>query len=381
MPILSTKGGASASGYGGIGSGPKGGGLGFADASQNGQVHSSGGRIVLDGYGLLFYIGSSGTYNTWGAYESKTHAAKTYTLAPADHGGNILDITLIGGGGANVSGGGAGGSGGAGVRFWYTPTGTLTFYIGGGANTHYSTGRQSDQANNDYGATFCLHNGSQIAYAGNGGSSPSTPGGGYSANVPTVSYANGRSARGGWSGSGTGGQYSQASAVDTTYQVDYAGNGQVLGGPWQGNQATPGSGLGGGGGGQNSYQYGQLGSNPGNGGRYGYAGGIQGPNSEQQGQTTTYNPNNNQAGTYYGYGPSPGESNQHRNNTTQGGHNQGGGGGSFGAGGGEDGSGGNEYGAGGTGAGGAVLVRMDTPAGLFISGTPGWPSANGPWTG
>jgi hypothetical protein len=40
------------------------------------------------------------------------------------------------------------------------------------------------------------------------------------------------------------------------------------------------------------------------------------------------------------------------------------------------------YGCGGTGAGGAILIRIDTTiTNNFVTGRGGFPTSNGPWTG
>lgn len=345
----------------------------FGTAAQNGTVHSSGGRIVLDGYGLLFYIGSSGAYNTWGNYGAQDTAARSFTLSNVT--GTPLDITLLGGGGANTSGGGNGGGGGAGVRLIYTPTGDITLVVGGGMNTHYTSIDYSTQASLDPGQSKLKQGGTTIAWAGGGGGSGASSAT-FSVESSVAVYAStGQNTGGSFSPYTSGAYFSAITAIDTNYQIDRGGNGQALGG-FGTTPAGTGAGLGGGGGGQNSYQYGNT-NTPGAGGRYGYNGGA--ANTDVYGGG--YNASTAQAGTMYGYGPSPGESNAHRNTSGQGSYNNGGGGGSFGGGGGDDGSGANNFGGGGTGAGGAILVRVDTTSGFFISGRNGWPTSQGPWTG
>lgn len=345
----------------------------FGTAAQNGTIHSSGGRIVLDGYGLLFYIGSNGLFNTWGDYGAQDAAARSFTLSNVT--GVPLDITLIGGGGACTGGGGGGGGGGAGVRLVYTPTGNITLIVGGGMNTHYSSTQYGTEADLDPGQSKLKQGGTTIAWAGGGGGS-ATASATYSVQTANAVYAStGQNSSGSFSMSTGGSFFSTITAIDTNYQIDRGGNGQFLNG-FGSTLAGNGAGLGGGGGGQNSFAYGGS-SGAGSGGRYGYSGSVANPNTSGTG----YNASIAQAGTMYGYGPSPGESNAHRNVSSQGTYNNGGGGGSFGGGGGDDGSSGSNFGCGGTGAGGAILVRVDTSLGFFISGRNGWPTSTGPWTG
>lgn len=346
----------------------------FGTPAQNGTVHPSGGIIVLNGYGLLFYIGSSGIYSTWGDYGNTDTAARSFTLSNVTN--TPLDITLVGGGGANTSGGGNGGGGGAGVRLVYTPTGDITFVIGGGMNTHYTTNAFGTNANSDPGQTKLKQGGTTIAWAGGGGGSGASSAS-YSVPFGNAVYAStGQDTFGAFTPSTSGAYFSLITAIDTGYQIDRGGAGQGLSGFGGLGSGGNGFGLGGGGGGQNSYIYGGS-SSPGMGGRYGYAGGQANPNTNGTG----YNQFLAQANTMYGYGPSPGESNVHRYTGGAQGYANGGGGGSFGGGGADDGSGGSTYGQGGSGAGGAALVRVDTSSGFFISGRNGWPTSEGPWTG
>ena len=379
MPLLGTRAAGSARGFGRFSGG---GGARFADESANGTVHASGGRVVLNGYGLLFYIGSSGVYNTWGDYGAPSNAAKNYWLT--GFGGVEMDISLIGGGGCCTGGGGGGGSGGGGCRFILTPTGTVGMTIGGGYFTHWldNDGQGRDRSNS--GGTFVYNNasngsaqsGNQVGY-GQGGGGSATSGGTYTVSAPASLVIGSNGWGSGSSNTGpsvaTGASYSRIAAVDGAIQADYGGNGAGLS-PFSAEPNQSGSGLGGGGGCTGSGYGGDR--SPGAGGRYGYSGGFENPSSNGSG----YSSGSAQANSgMYGFGPSPGESNSHRYSPS--GNNSGGGGGSFGGGGGDDGSGASGFGYGGSGAGGAVLIRLDTVNGFFVSGRPGWNESTGPWTG
>jgi|TARA_B100000035_G_scaffold276928_1_gene254908 hypothetical protein len=342
--------------------------------TTNGSTHSSGGRVVLNGYGLLFYIGSGGVYNTWGHYASVSHAAKNFTLS--GYAGFDLDIEMVGGGGANTGGGGGGGGGAAGVRLVYAPTSNLTLRIGGGMNTHWESNTYGSSKGHQLSNTSVIDAGSTIATAEGAGGSNTQIAQFSCPNSLMVVGSEGRHKNGGGAGQYQGAQFNAITNIDTGYEYPRGGNGQYLQG-FGSASSGDGKGLGGGGGGQNRQAYGGS-SSTGSGGRYGYDGGQSNSSTDGSGYSSTQA----QAGSQYGYGPSPGESNKHRLSVNQGSYNNGGGGGSFGGGGGDDGSGGSRFGHGGTGAGGAILVRIDTTQyGIAVSGRPGWPTSNGPWTG
>jgi len=344
----------------------------FGDPGDNGTVHSSGGIIVLNGYGLLYYIGSSGSYNTWGDYPDDVD--RTYTLS--DFAGIDLDIEMVGGGGSNTSGGSGGGGGAAGVRLVYAPTGDLTLIIGGGMNTHFKSTSYGDGPGRAPSNTKIKQGSNTIAYAEGGGGSSTSTATFSCANNLLVEASEGlnKNAQGG--SISTGQQYSFITGIDTNHEPSRGGNGERLQG-FSGGNSNEGKGLGGGGGGQNSVNYGGS-SNGRQGGRYGYAGSTRNPNSNGTG----YLSNSAQAGYTYAYGPSPGENNSHRYVSGGGSYRNAGGGGSFGGGGADDGSGPQGYGHGGSGGGGAILIRIDTTQfGFAVSGRPGWPTSNGPWTG
>ena len=341
--------------------------------TTNGSTHSSGGRVVLNGYGLLFYIGSGGVYNTFGNYNSATHAAKNFTLS--GYAGFDLDIEMVGGGGANTGGGGGGGGGAAGVRFVYAPTGNLTLRIGGGMNTHWESSTYGGSKGHALANTVCLDGGTTIATAEGAGGSNTQKAQFICSGTILVCGSEGRDKNGNGNTTNTGNKFNAITSIDTGFEYPRGGNGQYLQG-FGSASAGAGKGLGGGGGGQNRQAYGGS-STTGSGGRYGYDGGQSNSNVDGSGYSNTQA----QAGSQYAYGPSPGESNNHRKPDNHF-YCGGGGGGSFGGGGGDDGSGGSRFGHGGTGAGGAILVRIDTTQyGIAVSGRPGWPTSTGPWTG
>jgi len=303
--------------------------------NSNPQEFGGVSKIVLNGYGILFYGWNSHHIGT-GMHEIELPEF----LLNKD-----IDITFIGGGGLH-SGGGGGGAGGAGGGRWYGPLTNLTAYISTGTN--YFANFQGSNWNNsgpafggagssELRSTRMLFNGGSVdLYSPNAGQSTgSTAQGG---NVYNYKGPNNNGAASLVDSDATKLAYIQS--VDPNFEYCYGGCGQYLQGFGNNTSYYNGSDLGGGGGGQNSWQYG--GSNQGyDGGRFGYKGCRQFEDSEGPvGGFTLNNDGNYPKGS----------------------------GGSFGAGCGDAGNNDNVS----TAGGGAILIRWDTTlATAQDNGTPG----------
>ncbi|MBY0315486.1 MAG: hypothetical protein K2Q26_08200 [Bdellovibrionales bacterium] len=130
----------------------------------------SGGRVVLNGYGVLYYI------NTTAAFQDFT-----FNVPP---GVSSLDVTVLGGGGANTSGGSGGGPGGGGARSVITVgAASYSLRVGGGMNTHWDSSTHGSTGNSTSTPSLTWFGNSTLLYATGGGGSGGAPGQGYNGNV------------------------------------------------------------------------------------------------------------------------------------------------------------------------------------------------------
>ena len=280
-------------------------------------------RIVLNGYGILFY--------GWHSHHEGT--AMHEIELPEFLLNQDIDITFIGGGGYHSGGGGGGGAGAGGGR-WYGPLTHLTAYISTGTyyfsnfqGSNWSTGGPAfgGVGQSELRTTrMYFNNGNEELKGPNAGEGTgSTSQGG---NVYNYTGPNSNAAAQLANSDATKLAYIQS--VDPNFEYCYGGCGVFLQGFNNNSPWYTGSDLGGGGGAQNSWQYGGS-DNPYQGGRFGYKGGFQFGDA---------------------YGPMGGMTLNHDGSYPKGG------GGSFGAGCGDAGNNDNVS----TPGGGAILIRWDT---------------------
>ena len=230
-------------------------------------------KIVLNGYGILFY----------GWHSQHTGNLMHEIKLPEFLLNKNIDITFIGGGGYHSGGGGGGGAGAGGGR-WYGALTDLTAYISTGTN-YFSNfqGSNWDASGPAFGdsahemrSTRMLFNSAAVdLYGPNAGqSSGSTAQGGNVYNYTGPNSSGGASLS---SSDATNLTYIQS--VDPNFEYCYGGCGVFLQGFNNNSPWYTGSDLGGGGGAQNSVQYGGSAARYA-GGRFGYKGGYQGGDSE-----------------------------------------------------------------------------------------------------
>ena len=275
-------------------------------------------RVVLNGYGILFY----------GWIHNQVGTSMHEIELPSFLLNKNIDITFIGSGGGH-NGGGGGGGGGAGGGRWYGELNDLTAYISTGTNLL----KENSFNNPGSGTGQFEEKNTRMTFQGEGGW--------LNLYGPHAGESQGSIAEGGnvynYKGpaQGTAGQLENSNStrltyiqsVDPTFEYCYGGCGQYLHGFGNNSSWYSGSDLGGGGGGQCATQYGGS-CSPGAGGRFGYAGGYE---------------------TEHGFGPMGGLC------LNQGSHTKGPGG-SFGGGCGDAGN--NDTAV--TQGGGAILIRWDT---------------------